>query len=63
MVKWIIQVFLIGCAVYIAYKNRYRLLSVLLSSGWIRRLLVSRTLDLPMIRDGMMNRMFRSSEI
>lgn len=58
MVRWMIQIFLIGLTVYMGYQYRYRLLDVALSNDVMRRILVSRFLQLPIIRDRMMQSMF-----
>ena len=42
MIRWILQVFAIGFAVYLGYSNRYRLLNVVLANGMIRKFLVRR---------------------
>lgn len=58
MIRWIIQVFAIGLAVYLGYSNRYRLLNVILANGMLRKFLVSRSLDVPFVRDRMMQTVF-----
>lgn len=60
MVRWMIQIFIIGLTVYMSYQYRYRLLNVVLSNGVMRRILVSRSLQLPVVRDRMMQSMFSS---
>ncbi|USK58804.1 hypothetical protein [Peribacillus asahii] len=54
MWKMVLQIFAIGAVIYVGYQNRYRLLNVALSSGALRRFLVTRSLDLPVVRDRMM---------
>ena len=61
MFRWILQVFVIGLMVYLGYSNRYRLLNVVLSNGMIRRFLVTRSLNVPFVRDRMMQGMFNRS--
>lgn len=58
MVRWIIQIFLVGLTVYMGYQYRYRLLNIVLSNDVMRRILVSRSLQLPIVRDRMMQSMF-----
>ena len=58
MIRWILQVFAIGFAVYLGYSNRYRLLNVILANGMIRKFLVSRSLNVPFVRDWMMGTVF-----
>ena len=58
MIRWIVQVFAIGLAVYWGYSNRYRLLNVILANGMIRKFLVTRSLNIPFVRDRMMDTVF-----
>jgi hypothetical protein len=62
MLRLIIQIFLVGLAVYAAYQNRYRLINVALSNGILRRFLVTKSLDMPMFRDKMMQSMFSQTK-
>ncbi|MDM5211698.1 hypothetical protein QUF94_09615 [Peribacillus sp. NJ4] len=62
MLRLIIQIFLVGLVVYAGYQNRYRLLNVVLSSGILRRFLVTKSLDMPMFRDKMMQSMFSQTK-
>ena len=62
MLRLIIQIFLVGLVVYEGYQNRYRLLNVVLSSGILRRFLVTKSLDMPMFRDKMMQSMFTQTK-
>ncbi|WP_147532356.1 hypothetical protein [Bacillus marasmi] len=56
--KTITSIFMIGLAGFFAIKNRYRLLNLLLSSGFTRRLFVGSILSMPGVRDKMMQTMF-----
>lgn len=58
MFRWIIQIFLIGFAVYAGYRNRYRLVNAALSNSFLRRFLVKRSMDLPFVRGRMVQNMF-----
>lgn len=52
------SIFMIGLAGYIAVKNRYRLLNILLGSGFTRKLFVGWIMSIPGIRDKMMGSVF-----
>ncbi|MCM3674116.1 MULTISPECIES: hypothetical protein [Bacillales] len=62
MLRLIIQIFLVGLVVYAGYQNRYRLINVALSNGMLRRFLVTKSLDMPMFRDKMMQSMFTQTK-
>ncbi|CAH0269924.1 MULTISPECIES: hypothetical protein [Peribacillus] len=62
MLRLIIQIFLVGLVVYAGYQNRYRLINVVLSNGILRRFLVTKSLDMPMFRDKMMQSMFTQTK-
>ncbi|ASS96221.1 MULTISPECIES: hypothetical protein [Bacillaceae] len=62
MLRLIIQIFLVGLVVYAGYQNRYRLINVALSNGILRRFLVTKSLDMPMFRDKMMQSMFTQTK-
>jgi hypothetical protein len=57
MIRLIVKIFSIGLLVYTGYLNRYRLINVALSNSFLRRFLVTKTLDMPMVRDKMMQNM------
>ena len=61
MLRWILQVLVIGLVVYLGYFNRYRLLNVILSNGVIRQFLVSRSLNSSFIRNRVMGAVFNRS--
>lgn len=58
MIRWILQVFAIGLAVYFGYSYRYRLLNMILNNGMIRKFLITRSLNVPFIRERMMATVF-----
>jgi hypothetical protein len=62
MLRLIIQIFLVGLVVYAGYQNRYRLINVVLSNGILRRFLVTKSLNMPMFRDKMMQSMFTQTK-
>ncbi|MBO1000577.1 hypothetical protein IOC57_22890 [Bacillus sp. SD075] len=62
MLRLIIQIFLVGLVVYAGYQNRYRLINVALSNGILRKFLVTKSLDMPMFRDKMMQSMFTQTK-
>ncbi|MDO7488145.1 hypothetical protein [Peribacillus sp. NPDC096448] len=62
MLRLIIQIFLVGLVVYAGYQNRYRLINIALSNGILRRFLVTKSLDMPMFRDKMMQSMFTQTK-
>ena len=62
MFRLVVQIFLIGLVVYAGYQNRYRLMNVALSNSMVRRFLVSRSLDMPLLRDKMMQSMFSQTK-
>ncbi|MFJ7746177.1 hypothetical protein [Peribacillus sp. NPDC097295] len=62
MLRLIVQIFLIGLVVYAGFKNRYRLMNVALSNSMVRKFLVTKSLNMPMIRDKMMQSMFTQTK-
>lgn len=62
MLRLVVQIFAIGLVVYAGYQNRYRLMNVALSNSMVRRFLVSRSLDMPLLRDKMMQSMFTQTK-
>lgn len=58
MFRMIIRILLIGTAVYYGWQYRYRLMNVVLSNGWLRRMLVSGTLNMPFVRQRMVQGIF-----
>jgi len=49
---------MIGSVGYFGYRYRYRLMNVLLGTGWIRRMAVGSVMNIPGIRNKMMQSMF-----
>lgn len=62
MFRVIVQIFLIGLVIYAGFKNRYRLMNVALSNGMIRKYLVTKSLNMPILRDKMMQSMFTQTK-
>ncbi len=56
--RTITSIFMIGLAGYLGFKNRYRLLNVLLGSGIARRWFVGSIMSIPGIRNKMMQTVF-----
>ncbi|MGJ7921366.1 hypothetical protein [Neobacillus sp. LXY-4] len=52
------SIFMIGLAGFLAFKNRYRLINIILGKGFIRKLLVGSVLSIPGVRDKMMQTFF-----
>ncbi|WP_409301682.1 hypothetical protein [Peribacillus sp. SCS-155] len=58
MLKSLLRIILIGTSVYFGVKNRYRLLNVALSNGFLRKMMVSSSLNMPGVREKMIQGMF-----
>ncbi|MFD0048351.1 hypothetical protein ACFVHQ_03250 [Actinomycetes bacterium NPDC127524] len=56
--KLLIKIIAIGSLIYLGFQNRYRLLNVFLSNSFLRRFLVSSSLNMPGMREKMMQNMF-----
>ncbi|WP_041580623.1 hypothetical protein [Bacillus sp. 1NLA3E] len=56
--RTIASIFMIGLAGYLAFQNRFRLINVLLGSGFTRKLFVGSLLSIPGIRNKMMQTVF-----
>ncbi|MEW9107740.1 hypothetical protein ACQCT6_02140 [Cytobacillus gottheilii] len=54
-----VSIFVIGLSGYLFFQNRYRLLNFVLSNVWLRRFVVGSFLNMPGMRDRMMNSVFR----
>jgi hypothetical protein len=52
------SIFMIGLAGYIAMKNRYRILNILLGTGFMRRLFVGSLMKIPGVRNAMIQTVF-----
>lgn len=58
MSRMLTSIFMIGTIVYVAYRYRYRLLNVLIGTGWIRRFAVGSFIFLPGVKQRMMKLVF-----
>ncbi|WP_110927408.1 hypothetical protein [Bacillus massiliglaciei] len=58
MIRSMMNFFLIGLLAYAAFQNRYRLLNLVLTNGTLRRFFVSKSMNLPGVREKMMSGMF-----
>ncbi|WP_096201263.1 sodium:proton antiporter [Bacillus sp. FJAT-45350] len=47
---------------YFLFRYRYRVLNFVLSQRWIRRAVVSYTMQIPFVRNNMMSNMFKTPE-
>jgi hypothetical protein len=52
------SIFMIGTIGYFGYRYRYRLLNILIGTGWLRRLAVSSFMSVPGVRKKMMQTVF-----
>ena len=55
LMKWMIA----GVAVLAVYRNRYRIVNLLLSQYFIRRLIIRYSMQLPFLRDRFMQSTFK----
>ena len=63
MSRMLTSILLIGSIGYFVYRFRFRLVNVLMASGWIRRLAVGSIMSLPGVKGKMMQSVFgRPSE-
>lgn len=63
MSRMLTSIFTIGSIGYFIFKYRYRLINVLLSSSWMRRIAVGSIMSMPGIKQKMMQSFFgRPSE-
>lgn len=58
MSRMLSSILMIGTLGYFGYRYRYRLLNVLIGTGWLRRLAVGSLMNMPGIRNKMMNTVF-----
>ncbi|NHM30309.1 hypothetical protein [Neobacillus terrae] len=58
MPRMLKSILMIGTVGYFGYRYRYRLMNVLLGTGWIRRMAVGSVMNIPGIRNKMMQSMF-----
>lgn len=63
MSRILTSILMIGSIGYLVYKYKFRLINVLLGSGWIRRIAVGSIMSFPGVKQKMMQSMFgRPSE-
>jgi hypothetical protein len=58
MSRMFTSIFTIGTVVYCIYRFRYRLLNILVGTGWLRRIAVGSVMGLPGVRKKMMQAVF-----
>ncbi|XJZ26221.1 hypothetical protein ACF5W4_12560 [Bacillota bacterium Lsc_1132] len=58
MSRMLTSILLIGTIGYTVYRYRYRLLNVLIGTGWIRRIAVGSFMSLPFVKNKMMQSVF-----
>ncbi|MDP4163028.1 MAG: hypothetical protein Q8906_13480 [Bacillota bacterium] len=58
MSRMITSILMIGTLGYFGYRYRYRLLNVIIGTGWMRRLAVGSVMNMPGVKDKMMQSMF-----
>lgn len=60
MMRLLFRFIMLGGAVYVGFRYRYRLLNSVLSNGFLRKTLVTSSLNMPGIREKMVQGMFKS---
>ncbi|RDU35376.1 hypothetical protein DRW41_18125 [Neobacillus piezotolerans] len=58
MNKTISSAVLFGTAGYLIFKNRYRLMNIVLGTGWVRKVAVRTIMGMPGVKRRMMNSVF-----
>lgn len=58
MSRMLTSIIMIGTVGYLVYRYKYRLLNVLIGTGWIRRLAVGLALRLPGVKNKLMQAVF-----
>ncbi|WP_042355053.1 hypothetical protein [Bacillus rubiinfantis] len=58
MTRMLTSIVTIGSIGYFVYRYRYRLVNLLLRSGWLRRFAVGSIMSLPGVKNRMMQSMF-----
>lgn len=58
MSRMLTSILLIGTIGYTAYRYRFRLLNILIGTGWIRRMAVSSFMSMPFVKKRMMQSVF-----
>ncbi|CAH0346996.1 hypothetical protein [Bacillus sp. CECT 9360] len=60
MLRSLFRFTMLGGAVYFGFRYRYRLLNSVLSNGFLRKALVTSSLNMPGVRKRMVEGMFKS---
>ncbi len=58
MSRILTSILMIGSIGYFAFRYRYRIINVLLTSGWMRRIAVGSIMSLPGVKQKMMQSVF-----
>ena len=58
MSRILTSIFMIGSIGYVAFRYRYRLINIVLKSGWLRRFAVSSVMSIPGVKNKMMQTVF-----
>jgi hypothetical protein len=58
MSRMLTSIFMIGSIGYFAFRYRYRIINVLLGSGWMRRIAVGSIMSMPGVKRKMMQSVF-----
>ncbi len=58
MSRMFTSILMIGSLGYIAYRNRFRIINLLLASRWLRRVTVGSIMSFPMVKNKMMQAVF-----
>lgn len=58
MSRMITSIFTIGTIIYFAFRYRYRLLNLIVGTGWMRRIAVGTVMGMPGVRRKMMKAVF-----
>jgi hypothetical protein len=58
MSRMVTSIFMIGSIGYFAFRFRYRIINILLRSGWMRRLAVGSVMSFPGVKSKMMETVF-----
>jgi hypothetical protein len=61
MIRMLTSIFMIGIAGYLVVQNRYRLINLLFGNSFIRRLVISIFMNVPGVRNKMIQSVFPSS--
>ncbi|PLS01759.1 hypothetical protein [Neobacillus cucumis] len=58
MSRILTSIFMIGSIGYIVFRYRYRIINILIGTGWMRRLAVGSIMSVPGIRQKLMSTVF-----